>query len=281
MGHGHGVRRTGSRLLARGRSLSLYLFDPEDRRWRRPWAKLLPVAFTEVEIAADRFRSVAPAGKEATDGVVIIHASQLPGSQRREALFANAATAGLHLILVSGGHQEEPPLAEHIHRRRTPVRMREVDVAFRDCFARCWKHLEETGQMRYELLEPEREMLTVLALLCQGYLLAHVEPGSTRVTLPGGDPEGNRQATAAMVRLGLHAGSAAMLAVSRRDRQAQVSDPSWWRPLDLESLREALAALDRDDPAPGMLVDAMAAGRSPDGSCVLQAYLALESHLRG
>ena len=276
MGHRHGVRRTGARLLARGPSRSLYLFDPEDRRRRRPWAEMLPAGFTDVEISEDRFRT---ADGDAEDGVVIIHASQLPGSQHRNRIFDSAASANLHLLLISGGHQEESPVAEHIHRRRTPVRMREVDPGFCRCFSRFWQHLQETGEMRFELLEPERGMLTVLALLCQGYLLAHVKPGTTSVTLPGTGAAASRQATEAMSRLGLGAdstGSASSVA-----RQAQVSDPSWWSPLDLESLRVTLADSDLGSAAAGILVDSLAAGKTIDGSGVLRAYLALEIHLQG
>lgn len=292
MGHRHGLRRTRTRLLAPARSRSLYLFDPEDRRWRRPWAEMLPAGYTEVEIAGGAFHTLAPAARgtgtgspgpggesRARDGVVIIHASQLPAQKQQETLFHSAAAADLHLILISGGHQEVHPLAEHIHRRQTPVRMREMDAAFRNCFARFWQHLNQTGQMRFELLEPERGVLAVLALLCQGYLLAHVESGTTSVTLPGADAESNQQATEAMARLGLgpdFAGSA-----SSTKRQEQVTDSTWWSPLDLESLGETLATSDLDRSAAGTLADALAAGKAVDGSVVLKTYLALETHLRG
>jgi hypothetical protein len=254
---------------------------------------MLPEGFTDVEIVGGAFRTLAPAapgtgtgtgspapdaGTRAKDGVVIIHASQLPGRQQQEILFDTAATTNLHLLLISGGHQEASPVPGHIHRRRTPVRMREVDEGFRKCIASFWQHLHETGQMRWELLEPERGMLTVLALLCQGYLLAHVEPGTDSVTLPGVDATGNQQATEAMARLGLtpeYADSASSVA-----RQAEVSDPSWWSPLDLESLRDTLADSDLDNPAAGILVNALGAGEAMDGTVILPAYLAIETHLR-
>lgn len=280
MGHRHGVRRTRTRLLARGSVRSLYLFDPEDRRWRRPWKKMLPAGFTEVEISGDRFRTVESAGEDAGDGVVIIHASQLPARKQQEALFDNSASAHLHLLLISGGRQEVSALAGHIHWRRTPVRMGEVDAIFRRCFARFWQHLHETGQMRFELLEPERGMLTVLALLCQGYLLAHVAPGTATVTLPGADDAGNLQATEAMARLGVRARRTEATAAFPRDRQAQVRDPSWWSPLDLGNLKNSLSSANPEDPAMGLLVDALAANQDIDGSGVLRAYLALETLLQ-
>ena len=82
-----------------------------------------------------------------------------------------------------------------------------------------------------------------------------------------------------MARLGL--GAAGTGSASSVARQAQVSDPSWWSPLDLEILRDALTASDLDDLALGILVDSLAAGKTIDGSGVLRAYLALETHLQG
>lgn len=216
---------------------SLYLFDTEDERWRRPWARMLPAGFIEVRIEADAFRH---AGGPARDGVVVAHASRLPAGAARERLWEDAARSGLDLVLISGGAHEPGPFPPHVHARRRRVRTREIDGEFARCLARFWDERVRKGVSCFELLEPERDPWTVLRVLCRGAVLAH---------------DAARPEDAA--------------------RAAEVVRPDWWGILDTGALRRALASQEVSDTRLERLLDLIEAAQPIPAEAARQALLAL------
>lgn len=216
---------------------ALYLFDTEDARWRRPWARMLPAGCLEVRIEADAFRHD---GGEARDGVVVAHASRLPDDAARERLCEGARAAGLSLVIISGGAPERRPLAAHVYRRLRPVRTRDFDEEFAHCFARFWEHHLRTGEIRFALLEPERDVLTALHVLCRGAVLAH---------------DAARPEDAAWA--------------------AAVPLPAWWSLLEVAAARLALEEKGVRDARLDRLLDLVAAGRPVPAETARQALAAL------
>ena len=266
------------------REASLYLFDPEDRQWRRPWETMLPAGFHEVSIEAARF---VHTDGEARDGIVVVHASHLPDERVTARLVDAALRSNLRLVLISGSHQPGPSNDDGVYRRRCPVRVRETDEEFRSCFTRFWNHLHQTEEICFELLEPPRGMLQVLAVLCQGYLLAHVEGDDFRVHLPDTEARVTEVATEAMERLGIGRALAspalsAALAVTlgRVNMTSTVREKQWWNPLDTDELRKELAVAGLDDPCLEAFVQELEADDVIPPSSVVGAYCALEGHLR-
>jgi len=278
MGPGCGLCRERALLLTGEPAWSLYLFDPEDPRWRRPWDKMLPAPFHEVAIQDGRFQH---AGGLARDGIVLAHASRLPAAAQQRTLFAAAAAANLHIVLLSGGHQDRSAAQGAVHVRRAPLRPRELDPVFKRCLARFWDHLSHSGETCFALLEPDRDSLAVLALLCQGYLLAHVVPGTTRVGFAGGDGVLQEVADAALARLGLALEMIPVAAATEQEQRAHLArSPAWWSCLDGEELRQALHASPAEHAALHRLLDRIAAGQAISPGELLPAYLDLESNLR-
>ncbi|MFQ5717933.1 MAG: hypothetical protein ACE5IK_00150 [Acidobacteriota bacterium] len=264
-------------------SWSLYLFDPEDRAYRRPWASMLPAPFHEVTIVDSFFQR---SGGRARDGVVVVHASRLPDEKRRGDLVSNARQMNLHLVLISGGHQSEPARDNWVYFRRRPVRMRDIDEEFVDCFARFWHHLRSTDEFRFELLEPARDMVRVLVVLCQGYLLAHVRRDPLRLELPGESHAVCDQGLAALNRLGLDTALATPPApdsvseLLEEEMGELVDSADWWSPVDVPRLRHELATLDMNDVNVRRLVAGIDAELSVAPAVVVAAYCVLEQHLR-
>ena len=240
---------------------------------------MLPQGFQEVEIQDGRFQHGESA---AADGIVIIHASRLPEAHRQKALFTASAAANLHLVLISGGHQDAVAAGEHVYAMQRPLPPRQADGEFRACFARFWDHLSRSGEPCFELLEPAGKPLVALALLCQGYLLAQVRPGTTSVDLHGASAEIHEAANQALSRLGLTAGMIRSgAAAGSLDRQASlVREAAWWSPLDAGELQRSLDAAAEEQPALQDLVAALAAGHPVKAECLVPAYLELEAHLR-
>ena len=246
-----------------GRAPSLYLFDTDDPGSRRPWARMLPEGYREVRLEGGRF---VHTGGEAADGVVVIHASRLPGEEAQRRLFEQAGRAGLTLVIVSGGLQRGAPAGGHVYRRRRPVRVRDYDGEFSDSLRRFWAQLLETGTARFELLEPSRGMLLALTVLCQGYLLAR-----WRTEAPTGG------AIAALTRLGwtevpLVSAEAAWILAAGWE--------GWWRPIDAAEARREIESSGGSSPAIEALLAEISGGGPVHPATVLAAYEALESHLR-
>ena len=218
---------------------SLYLFDNEDGRWRRPWARMLPPGYIEVSIEADSFRHE---GLPARDGIVVAHASRLPAPPARGRLWRSARDAGLSLVLVSGGAQEHGAGEAHVYCRRRPVRTGDLDEEFARDFARFWEHRVGSGETCFALLEPGRDMLTALHVLCRGVVLAH---------------EAARPEDAAWA--------------------AETRQSDWWRALEVPALRRELEERGSPDTRLERLLDLIASGRPVPPETARQALDALRA----
>jgi len=200
---------------------------------------MLPAGYLEVRIEADAFRSDAG---PARDGVVVAHASRLPDGPALDRLQGGAPVAGLSLVIISGGVQERGPHDAHLYRRCRAVRTRDVDEEFARCFARFWDHRLRTGENSFALLEPERDMLTALHVLCRGAVLAH-------------DASGPEDAAWA----------------------AEVTGPAWWSLLDLPALRRELEAWGVQDARLERLLDRIETAGPIAPETARQALVALSS----
>jgi hypothetical protein len=261
--------------LSREPVWSLYLFDSEDPRWRRPWDEMLPVPFREVAVRDGRFQHDEGVAR---DGIVLVHASRLPPAAQQRALFTAAAAVNLHIVLLSGGHQDTRMERETVHVRRAPLRPRDLDPVFKRCMRRFWDHLSRSGETCFALLEPDRDSSAVLALLCQGYLLAHVVPGTTRVGFDGGDEALQEEAAAALARMGLDPEMTPAASALEQEQRAHLTrSPDWWSILDVGELRRSLQDLPAEGTALHRLLDCIAAGQTVNPQDLVAAYLELES----
>ena len=128
-------------------------------------------------------------------------------------------------------------------------------------------------------------VIQVLAVLCQGYLLAHVD-GTCRLELPDAGDETTERASEAVKRLGLDeamasaklsSSTAEMLGNDGMTRTVRRRD--WWSPVDAGQLRRELSLSGVEDPVLLELVDEIGSAGPINPSTVVGAYCALEGHL--